>query len=110
MPLPNAESTRRHDVLFHSDGTWLLDNVTQFLGTALNARNSAVVLATEAHRDGLLLRLHAHGINISAPIEKGRYFALDAAESLSAVMVNDTPDPVRVFEASVVSLQQRQEP
>jgi DNA-binding NarL/FixJ family response regulator len=97
--LPNAESTRRHEVLFHSDDTWLLDNVTQFVGTALNAGNSAVILATEAHRDGFLPRLQAHGINISAAIKQGRYFALDASENLSRFMVNDAPDTVRFFEA-----------
>jgi DNA-binding NarL/FixJ family response regulator len=98
MPLRNTESTRRHEVLFHSDDTSLLDNVTRFIGAALNAGNSAIVLATEAHRDSLLRRLQAHGINVSAAIEQGRYLASDAAEALSIFMVNDMPDPVRFFE------------
>jgi hypothetical protein len=98
LPPRNTESTRRHEVLFHSDDTWLLDNVTQFIGAALNAGNSAIVLATEAHRDSLLPRLQAHGINVSAAIERGSYLALDAAEALSTFMVNDMLDPVLFLE------------
>jgi hypothetical protein len=98
MPLQNTESTRRHEVLFRSDDTSLLDNITQFIGAALNAGDSAIVLATEAHRDSLLRRLQAYGINVSAAIAQGNYLALDAAEALSTFMVNDMPDPVRFFE------------
>jgi DNA-binding NarL/FixJ family response regulator len=98
MTLRNTESTRRHEVLFHSDDTWLLDNVTQFIGAALNAGNSAIVLATEAHRDTLLRRLQAHGINVSAAIGQGSYLALDAAEALSTFMVNGMLDPFLFLE------------
>jgi DNA-binding NarL/FixJ family response regulator len=98
MPLRNTESTRRHEVLFHSDDTWLLDNVTHFIEAALSAGNPAIVLATEAHRNSLPRRLQAHGINVPAAIEQGSYLAMDAAEALSTFMVDDMPDPVRFFE------------
>ncbi|HEV2731240.1 MAG TPA: MEDS domain-containing protein, partial [Terriglobales bacterium] len=49
------------------------------------------------HRDSLLRRLQAHGVNVSAAIEQGSYLALDAAEALSKFMVNDMLDPVRFF-------------
>jgi CheY-like chemotaxis protein len=90
--------TRRHEVLFHSDDTWLLDNVTQFIGAALNAGNSAMVLATEAHRDSLLRRLQAYGVDVAAGIEQGRYTAVSAAEVLSTFMVNGKLDPVLFLE------------
>jgi hypothetical protein len=48
-----------------------------------------------APRDGLLLRLQAHGLDIAAAIEQGRYISLDASEMLSAFMHNGTPDPLR---------------
>jgi DNA-binding NarL/FixJ family response regulator len=96
--LRNTESTRRHEVLFHSDDAWLLDNVTQFVGAALNAGNSAIVLATEAHRDSLLWRLQARGINVSSAIEQGSYVTWDAAEALSTFMVNDMVDAVLFLE------------
>jgi DNA-binding NarL/FixJ family response regulator len=99
MPLRNTDSTHRHEVLFHSDDTLLLDNLTQFIGAALNTGNSAIVLATEAHRNSLLRRLQAHGINVSAAMEQSRYLAFDAAEALSTFTVNGKPDPVRYFES-----------
>ena len=44
------------------------------------------------------MELQAQRLDIGAVIEHGRYIALDAAETLSAIMVNDLPDPVRFLE------------
>jgi KaiC/GvpD/RAD55 family RecA-like ATPase len=88
---------RRHDVGFYSNDAGLLDDLAEFIEAALRAGNAAIVVATESHRDSLLSRLHAHGLNIAAPIEQGRYISVDAAEALSTFMVNDLPDPVRVL-------------
>ena len=54
-----------------------------------------IVVATESHRDSLLSRLQAYGLDIGAAIEQGRYISLDAADTLSTFMLNDMPDPVR---------------
>jgi CheY-like chemotaxis protein len=85
----------RHEAGFYSDDASLLDGFTQFVGAALKAGNAAIVLATESHRDSLLPRLQAHGLDIGAAIEQGRYISLDAADSLATFMINDQPDPVR---------------
>jgi hypothetical protein len=37
--------------------------------------------------------LQAHGVDVNAVIEQGRYVAQDVARALSLVMVNDLPDP-----------------
>jgi hypothetical protein len=42
--------------------------------------------------------LEAYGVDIAAAIEQGRYIALDAADALSAFMINGMPDPVRFSE------------
>ncbi len=89
-----AEIARCHEVGFYSEDTRLLDDVTQFVGAALNAGNAAIVVATESHRDSLLLRLRAHGLDIGAAIEQGRYIALDAVDALATFMVNGMPDSV----------------
>ena len=73
----------------------MLDDLTQFIGAALKAGNAAIVVATESHRDSLLPRLQAHGLDIGAAIEQGRYISLDAADALSTFMLNGMPDPVR---------------
>ena len=89
----------RHEVLFYSDDTVLLDSVTRFIAAALKAGNAAIVVATESHRDSLLLRLQTHGLDIGAAVEQGRYIALDAAEALPKFMLRDVLDPVRFLQA-----------
>jgi hypothetical protein len=50
-------------------------------------------VATESHRDSLLLRMRARGLDIAAAVDEGRYIALDAPDTLSTFMVNDQPAP-----------------
>ena len=88
-------SLARHEVGFYSDDARLLDDLTRFIEAALKAGNAAIVVATESHRDSLLLRLQAHGLDIGAAIEQGRYIALDAADALPKFGLRDVPDPVR---------------
>jgi DNA-binding NarL/FixJ family response regulator len=94
-PTQNVGSTREHEVAFYSDGTSFLYGFTEFIGAALKAGNSAIVLATESHRDRLLSTLQANGLDIGIAIEQGRYIAVDAADTLSTFMINGLPDPVR---------------
>jgi hypothetical protein len=54
-----------------------------------------IVVATKLHRDSLLPRLQAYGLDIGTAIEQGRYIALDAADTLSTFMLNGMPDLVR---------------
>jgi DNA-binding response OmpR family regulator len=96
--LRDERSTRHHEVQFYSDDAILLDGLTQFIEVALNAGNAAIVVATESHRDRLLLRLQAHGLDVASAIEEGRYIALDAADMLSTFMVNGMLDPVLFLE------------
>jgi len=95
IPIQNVRSACRHEAAFYSDEASLLNGFTQFIGTALEGGNSVIVLVTESHRDGLLARLQAYGLDIGPAIRQGRYIALDAAETLSTFMINGMPDPVR---------------
>jgi hypothetical protein len=88
----NIENTHRHEVRFYSDDEYFLDSFTRFIGAALKAGKAVIVVATESHRDSLLPRLQAYGLDIGAAIEQGRYVSLDAAETVSTFMVNDLPD------------------
>ena len=89
----------RHDVHFYSNDAYFLDGFTQFIEDALEAGSAAVVVATESHRDSLLLRLQARGVNVIGAIEQGRYISLDAADTLSTFMVNGLLDPVRFLKS-----------
>jgi DNA-binding NarL/FixJ family response regulator len=83
---------QHHEAGFYSDDQRLLDGLTQFIGAALKAGNAAIVVATESHRERLLPRLQAYGLDIANAIEQGRFIALDAAKAVSAFMRNDLPD------------------
>jgi signal transduction histidine kinase len=76
----------------------LLDSLSSFIGGALGAGQAAVVLATRAHRDGLAQRLKTRGLNTASAIQQGRYVPLDAAEILSKVAPNGSPDLSRFAE------------
>jgi hypothetical protein len=45
------KAPQRHEVLFYSDDTVLLDRLSRFVAAALDAGNADIVLATKAHRD-----------------------------------------------------------
>ena len=96
----NTEISHRHEVRLYSDDECFLDSFTQFIGAALKAGKAVIVVATERHRDSLLLRLQAHGSDMGGAIEQGRYISLDAAETASTFMVNDLPDPAKFLKVT----------
>jgi signal transduction histidine kinase len=81
-----------HAVHFYEEDSSLLDSVSQIIGTALVTGDIAVVVATAAHREGIAKRLKARGLDLEMITRLGRYYSLDAAETLSAFMVNGVPD------------------
>ena len=103
LPLVSRVETRHHEVGFYSDDASLLNGFTHFIEAALKAGSAVIVVATEVHRGSLLQRLQANGLDMGTTIEQGRYISLDAAETLSTLMTNDRPDPVR-FEKVVGDL------
>ena len=103
-----VEIARCHEVGFYSDDRYLLDDLTQFIGAALKAGNAAIVVATESHRDSLLPRLQAYGLDIGAAIEQGRYIALDPADTLPTFMLRGMPDSVLFLNSWLISLGQPQ--
>ena len=86
-----------HEVLFYSDDTVLIDRLTHFIAVALKAGNAAIVLATKSHRDSLLQRLKAGGVNTDGALQQGTYVSLDAADMLTTIIVNGLPDPALFF-------------
>jgi len=87
-----------HVVQFYGEDRFLLDELSRFIGNTLGSGESAVVIATEAHREGLNQRLQAWGFDTSRAVAQGRYLPLDAAETLSKIMHAGSPDPARFAE------------
>jgi DNA-binding response OmpR family regulator len=88
----NKEIVHSHRVGFYSADAKLLDDVTEFVGAALEAGSATIVIATESHQSSLLLAMQARGLDMGAAIEQGRYVTLDAIEALSTFMLNGMPD------------------
>jgi PAS domain S-box-containing protein len=101
-----ADDHGGHAVQFYKDDKILLEDLNRFIGPALLAGDSAVVIATRAHREGLSRLLNAQGIDVASAAKQGRYIALDAADTLSKFMVNDWPDEAlfKKLVSSVLSL------
>jgi signal transduction histidine kinase len=81
-----------HAVQFYGEDGFLLDELTQFIGTSLGAGESALVIATKDHRDGLARRLQVLGLDTTRAMIHGRYVVLDAAETLAKITVGGWPD------------------
>jgi hypothetical protein len=84
-----------HVVQFYSEDRFLLDELGSFIGTALAAGSSAVVIATKGHEDILAGKLMDQGLDLEQAVAAGRYVALDASETLSQFMVGNLPDEAR---------------
>jgi len=100
LVLRKAGITRSHEVEFYSDDAAFVVGFTRFIEASLSAGNAVIVVATETHRKDLLATLQAHGVDIVAAIEQGRYISLDVVDTLSTFMVNGLPDPARFLKVA----------
>ena len=108
LPLKrSSDSSHRahaaHVVQFYAEDSFLLDELSRFIGAALVGGDAAIVIATNAHRDELKHRLELRGLNASLAATEGRYISLDAAETLAQITVNGWPDAER-FKAVIGSV------
>ena len=87
-----------HAIQFYSGEGFLLDSLSRFVNTALEAGDSCFVFATQAHLDGLAGRLKARGVRTDMAAKKGRYVTANASEVLARLMVNGKLDRTRFEE------------
>jgi PAS domain S-box-containing protein len=90
-------------VQFYEDESFLIDGLARFIGSSLLAGNSALVVATKAHRDSLFEHLLSRGFDPASAIRHGRFLTLDASETLARFMIDGLPDTTR-FSALMDSL------
>jgi DNA-binding NarL/FixJ family response regulator len=94
-PLPPQKVAIRHEVSFYLDDAAFVDGFARLAESALQVGNAVVAVAAEPHRAGILTKLRGSGIDVDAALEDGSYTQLDVIDTLSSLMVNDLPDPVR---------------
>lgn len=93
-----ATTSCNHAVHFYEDDSLFLDSLSEFVGSALGAGGSCVVVATAAHRRGLSDRLTSAGIAVPYSTAMNRYIPMDAEETLHRFLVNGWPDEKRFFQ------------
>ncbi len=87
--LPNGG----HFVQFYDNEFFLLDSITEYIRTGLQAGDACIVIATESHRNGLAAKLMRHGLDVVNDGLGTRYFAFDAEETLSRFFINEVIYP-----------------
>ncbi len=97
-----------HRLVLHEDDAYLAGVVASFLGEALDAGGSAVVVATAEHRQAFVAALTAAGVDVADHRAGGHLVLLDAATTLTTFMTDDGPDPER-FAASIGAALSRSE-
>jgi hypothetical protein len=95
--------TSVHKVQFYEKDEDLTNGLGSTLGSALGAGGSAIVIATQPHRQAIRTNLEARGLDVTYVMQEGRYISLDATEVLSKILVNGWPDAER-FHAMVGAL------
>jgi hypothetical protein len=71
-----------HIVQFYERDNFMVTEAGRFIGTAIGAGDSGIVIATKPHRDGIMQQSILHGLNMTMAIGQGRYLALDALKRL----------------------------
>jgi DNA-binding NarL/FixJ family response regulator len=79
----------RHEILFYTDDSVLLDGLARFIASALNAGNPAIAWIDDSHQHSLYERLRERRVDIDGAIQRGLFMSSDTAE---------TPDPRRFLE------------
>lgn len=90
-----------HSVQFYEDDTFLIDQLGRFIEAGLQAGESAIVLATKAHRDQLENRFIENRFKFHRSMPSyasDRYIVLDAAGMLSEIMTEGGLNAARFIE------------
>ena len=91
----NDAAAHYHAVRFYDNKASLCRTVADFLGEGFTVRQPALVIATPAHREGILAELRSRDIDVDGIEAAGDLLLLDAREVLSLFMVEGMPDAAR---------------
>jgi PAS domain S-box-containing protein len=97
-PLVRGHAHRAHVVQFYTEDAAFLDTWGRSIRSTLKEGGAVVVIATKDHRNGLARWLTGRGVNVPDAVKRGRYLALDAAQTLSRFVVEGWPDALRFAE------------
>jgi CheY-like chemotaxis protein len=103
LEFKGANGLHGHAVQFYSNDSEFVSNSLPFVTNALRTADALIVVASKSHREGLAQRLTAQSFDIDRATQQGKYFQMDLAATMSAIMVNGKADAA-VFSAAFGSL------
>src|SRR5262245_13246498 len=95
-----------HAVRFYEDDGSLCRIVGRFLADGIVSGQPALVVATPEHTEGIVADLRARHLAVETMQAEGRLMLLDAADTLSAFMVDGYPDSRQFMRRMADVLQQ----
>lgn len=94
------ERAIRHEVQFCSEDAVFLETFTDCIAAALEAGKTALMIANESHREGILKKLMGRQVDVDHAMTAGLLVLVDNMELLSQFMVDDSVEPARLFEVA----------
>jgi hypothetical protein len=85
-------SACEHFVQFYEDDQAFIRTLADFIAGGLQARETAVVIATPRHREELEANLVAMSFDIEAAKAQDQFISLDAKETMDKFLINGWPD------------------
>jgi anti-sigma regulatory factor (Ser/Thr protein kinase) len=82
----------QHAVSFYERDAELVETLARFVDEGLVRDERVIVVATEAHRNGLDALLLDHGVDTAQERDSGRLVVLDARETLDLILVDGALD------------------
>jgi hypothetical protein len=89
-----------HAVQFYGTDDRLFSTVSAFLAEGLIVGEPALIIASAAHREGMLEHLNARLIHVDHARRSGDLLVLDADEMLALFMIDGVPDP-ELFDTNI---------
>ena len=84
-----------HAVQFYDGDAYLTSEVARYLAEGLRKGDAAIVIATQAHKRGIMGDLKRLGLDWKKARDDGQLVTLDARQTLATFMTGDLPDPNR---------------
>lgn len=88
----------RHEAVFYSDDVAFAEAFAAFVMAHVRLGKAVVMATTRWHYDRIRQRLAAEGFDVGRAIEQGMWLWIDAAETLSAIVVDGLPERDRFFD------------
>ena len=87
-----------HAVQFYEDDTGFIESLGEFVGAALGAGGSCIVISTQDHHEKLIETLSSNCIDMARVLAEGRYVHLDARRTLDRLLVQGRPERQRFWD------------